>query len=136
MPFIFILSLVKGILKTFFLVTYSKKKIFVDILKKKLIRFSTLENEKIDEFKNNRKENNSKNIPKVPNKEKYTNNSEKVKKHERKLNEIKIQNFNDNKTKYTLFNKFSRLKSCDLNNLNHINLNIRKYVIFLNYYIN
>lgn len=100
----------------------SKKKIFVDILKKKLIRFSTLENEKIDEFKNNRKENNSKNIPKVPNKEKYTNNSEKVKKHERKLNEIKIQNFNDNKTKYTLFNKFSRLKSCDLNNLNHINL--------------
>lgn len=92
-----------------------KKKIFVDILKRKKIRFATVSNEK-EEFKNINN-NYNKNIPKIPIKDKYINRSEKTKKYESKLNEIKNQNFNGNPKRYLNFNKFSRMKSCDLENL-------------------
>ena len=98
----------------------SKKKIFIDILKKKKVRFATVENEKVgDKEKNN---NYNKNIPKIPQKEKFINKSEKVKKHESKINEIKKENFNEPKRRFLLFNRFSRMKSCNLDNLRHIDL--------------
>ena len=98
----------------------SKKKIFIDILKKKKVRFATVENEKVgDKEKNN---NYNKNIPKIPQKEKFINKSEKVKKHESKINEIKKENFNEPKRRFLLFNRFSRMKSCNLENLRHIDL--------------
>ena len=97
-----------------------KKKIFIDILKRKKVRFATIDNEKVGykDINNNF----NKNIPKVPHKEKYINQSEKVKKHESKINEIKDKSFNETKKRILLFNKFSRMKSCDLNNLHHIDL--------------
>ena len=98
----------------------SKKKIFIDILKRKKLKFSTVENEKVDYKDSNN--NFKKSIPKFPRKEKYINQSEKVKKHESKLKEIKNQNFNETKKRILLFNRFSRLKSCDINNLHHIDL--------------
>ena len=110
----------------------SKKKIFVDILKKKLIRFSTLENEKIDEFKNNRKENNSKNIPKVPNKEKYTNNSEKVKKHERKLNEIKNKIKKQKSRKNNISNNITQYKSKSTEDININNSTFYTHKSYIN----
>jgi len=98
----------------------SKRKIFIDILKKKKVRFATVENEKVgDKEKNN---NYNKNIPKIPQKEKFINKSEKVKKHESKINEIKKENFNEPKRRFLLFNRFSRMKSCNLDNLRHIDL--------------
>ena len=92
----------------------SKKKIFIDLLKRKKIRFATIGNERED-FKDENNINYNKSIPKVPQKEKNIIKSEKVKKHESKLNEIKNQNFNESKRRFLLFNRFSRVKSCDYN---------------------
>ena len=100
----------------------SKKKIFIDLLKRKKIRFATIGNERED-FKDENNINYNKSIPKVPQKEKFLNKSEKIKKHESKINEIKNQNFNETKRRFLLFNKFSRVKSCDYN-LCHKNLKI------------
>ena len=98
----------------------SKKKIFIDILKKKKVRFATVENEKVGEKDTNN--NYNKNIPKIPQKEKYINKSEKVKKHESKINKIKKENFNEPKRRFLLINRFSRMKSSNLDNLRHIDL--------------
>ena len=92
----------------------SKKKVFIDLLKRKKIRFATIGNE-IESFKEENNINYNKSIPKVPQKEKNIIKSEKIKKHESKLNEIKNQNFNESKRRFLLFNRFSRVKSCDYN---------------------
>ena len=92
----------------------SKKKVFIDLLKRKKIRFATIGNER-ESFKEENIINYNKSIPKVPQKEKNIIKSEKVKKHESKLNEIKNQNFNESKRRFLLFNRFSRVKSCDYN---------------------
>ena len=99
---------------------FPKKKIFIDILKKKKIRFATVENEKVGYKDTNN--NYNKSIPKVPKKEQYINKSEKIQKHESRINEIRSQNFNDTKKRFLLFNKFTKMKSCDLDNLHNIDL--------------
>ena len=95
-----------------------KKKIFVDVLKRKKVRFETIKNEKLDNIKTII---NNNGIPKAPIKEKPITKSEKIKKYEAKLNEIRITNFNETKKKLIVFNKFSRLKTYDFNNMYHIN---------------
>ena len=97
-----------------------KKKIFIDVLKHKKVRFEAIKNEKLDNVKTIININNS--IPKAPNKEKPITKSEKIKKYEAKLNEVRITNFYETKKKLLVFNKYSRLKTYDLNNMHHINL--------------
>lgn len=98
-----------------------KKKIFVDLLKKKLIRFETIENEKKENINDNNYILNT-NIPKFPKKEKYITKSEKINKYSSKLNEIKTKNSNDKGKKISLFNKYIRKKTCDINNIHHMKL--------------
>ena len=97
-----------------------KKKIFIDVLKRKKVKFETIKNDKLNNIKANINFNNS--IPKAPKKEKITTKSEKIKKYETKLNEISTKNFNDSKKFFLLMHKYSRLKTYDLNNMHHINL--------------
>lgn len=94
--------------------TNYKKKIFIDILKRKKIRFTTLENEKVE---HKEKTNNlNKSIPRIPKKEKYINKSEKNEKPESKLNELKIKNLKEAKKRILFINKYTKMKSCDLDN--------------------
>lgn len=99
----------------------TKKKIFVDLFKRKLIRFETVENEKVENIKDNNCIIN-RNIPKVPKNGKNITKSEKIKKHMSKLNEIKTQNFNESKKNFLLLTRFSRKNTCDINIKHHMKL--------------
>ena len=72
----------------------TKKKIFIDLLKRKLIRFETVDKEKVENIKENKF----------------------------KLNEIKTQNFNETKKNFLLLKRYSRKNTCDINKTNHMKL--------------